>query len=103
MKEDLLDHAQLVEALSDPAFYDHRVDDVRFLQTHISSVFLTGDFVYKLKKPVNFGFIDFSTVELREQYCRANERYHLNYPKKGFLFAFYPNKQVHSITIGKIF
>jgi len=66
-----VDHAQLVEALSDPAFYDHPVDEVRFLQTHISSVFLTGDFVYKLKKPVNFGFLDFSTVELREQYCRA--------------------------------
>ena len=70
-QEDSLDHAHLVEALSDPAFYDHPVDEVRFLQTHISSVFLTGDLVYKLKKPVNFGFLDFSTVELREQYCRA--------------------------------
>jgi len=66
-----VDHAHVVEALSDPAFYDHPVDEVRFLQTHISSVFLTGDFVYKLKKPVNFGFLDFSTVELREQFCRA--------------------------------
>jgi len=66
-----VDHAQLVEALSDPAFYDHPVDEVRFLQTHISSVFLTGEFAYKLKKPVNFGFLDFSTVELREKYCRA--------------------------------
>ena len=66
-----MDHVALVDALSDPAFYDHPVEDVRFLQTHISSVFLTGDLVYKLKKPVNFGFLDFSTVELREKYCRA--------------------------------
>jgi len=44
---------------------------VRFLQTHISSVFLTGEYAYKLKKPVNFGFLDFSTVELRKLYCRA--------------------------------
>ena len=66
-----MDHAALVDALSDPGFYDHPVEEVRFLQTHISSVFLTGEVVYKLKKPVNFGFLDFSTVELREKYCRA--------------------------------
>jgi len=66
-----LDHASLVKALSKPSFYDYPVDEVRFLQTHISSVFLTGNFVYKLKKPVNFGFLDFSTVELREKNCRA--------------------------------
>lgn len=66
-----MDHASLVKALSKPSFYDDPVDEVRFLQTHISSVFLTGRFVYKLKKPVNFGFLDFSTVELREKNCRA--------------------------------
>jgi aminoglycoside phosphotransferase family enzyme/predicted kinase len=44
---------------------------VEFIQTHISSIFLTGDVAYKLKKPVDFGFLDFSTVELRERYCRA--------------------------------
>ncbi len=66
-----MDHAALVKILSEPSFYDHPVDEVRFLQTHISSVFLTGTRVYKLKKPVNFGFLDFSTIELREQNCRA--------------------------------
>ncbi|MEJ2190671.1 MAG: adenylyl-sulfate kinase, partial [Acidobacteriota bacterium] len=66
-----MDHAALVDILLQPDFYDHPVDTVRFLQTHISSVFLTGEYVYKLKKPVNFGFLDFSTVELREKYCRA--------------------------------
>ncbi len=66
-----MEHSQLVKALSDPAFYPHPVDEVRFLQTHISSVFLTGDYVYKLKKPVNFGFLDFSTLALRKLYCRA--------------------------------
>jgi aminoglycoside phosphotransferase family enzyme len=66
-----IDHAQIVEALSDPAFYPHPVEEVQFLQTHISSVFLTGEFVYKLKKPVNFGFLDFSTIELRKLYCGA--------------------------------
>ncbi len=70
-EETPLDHAALVDALLQPSFYDHPVEEVRFLQTHISSVFLTGGVVYKLKKPVNFGFLDFSTVELRELNCRA--------------------------------
>lgn len=66
-----MDHAALVAALKDPAFYDPPVERVDFVQTHISSVFLTGEKAYKLKKPVNFGFLDFSTVELRGRYCRA--------------------------------
>jgi len=66
-----LDHTDLVNAMSKPDFYDHDVEEVHFLQTHISSVFLTGEFVFKLKKPVNFGFLDYSTVELREKNCRA--------------------------------
>jgi len=66
-----VDHATLVEALQDTGFYPHPVGRVELVQTHISSVLLTGDVAYKLKKPVNFGFLDFSTVELREQFCRA--------------------------------
>lgn len=65
------DHAALVAALKDPAFWGPGVDRVDFVQTHISSVFLTGERAYKLKKPVNFGFLDFSTVELRRRYCEA--------------------------------
>jgi aminoglycoside phosphotransferase family enzyme len=66
-----IDHVQLVEALSDPAIYPHPVEGIQFIQTHISSVFLTGEYVYKLKKPVNFGFLDFSTIALRKLYCNA--------------------------------
>ena len=66
-----MDHATLVAALREPSFYPHPVDKVEFLQTHISSIFLTGERVYKLKKAVNFGFLDFSTLESRERYCRA--------------------------------
>ncbi len=64
-------HADLVAALKEPSFYGPHVEGVEFLQTHISSIFLTGERAYKLKKPVNFGFLDFSTLELREHYCRA--------------------------------
>ena len=65
-----MDHAELVAALRNPAFWDPPVPEVEFRQTHISSVFLAGDRAYKLKKPVNFGFLDFSTLELREHFCR---------------------------------
>ena len=66
-----MNHATLVRALRRPSFYGPPVVGVDFLQTHISSIFLTGERAYKLKKPVNFGFLDFSTVELRELHCRA--------------------------------
>jgi aminoglycoside phosphotransferase family enzyme len=66
-----VDHQALVEAMLEPGFYDHPVESVEYLQTHISSVFLTGDFVYKLKKPLDFGFLDYTTVELRRRFCEA--------------------------------
>ena len=65
-----MDHATIVEGLLDPAAYPHFVDEVTHLQTHISSILLTGDRAYKLKKPVDFGFLNFSTLELREMNCR---------------------------------
>ena len=59
-----------------PAFYPHLPDEVTSLQTHISYVFLAGEEVYKVKKPVRFSFLDFSTLERRHQICR--EEVHLN-------------------------
>jgi len=46
-----------------PEVYDHPVKRIELIETHISAVILTGDFVYKIKKPVDFGFLDFSTLE----------------------------------------
>jgi len=56
-------------ALSNPAFYPHYVKAIDIEETHISKVFLTGDFAYKLKKPVDLGFLDFTTLEKRHNYC----------------------------------
>lgn len=68
----------LLNALQDPALYDHPVSDFTLMETHISWVLLTGDFVYKIKKPVNFGFLDYSSLEQRAHYCaeelRLNQR-----------------------------
>jgi len=60
---------QVVEALMKPEAYDEHVKQVELKQTHISFVFLAGKFVYKVKKAVNFGFLDFSTLERRRMFC----------------------------------
>ncbi len=69
----------LVKGLCNPACYDHPVDQVELVETHISWVFLAGEFAYKLKKSVNFGFLDFSTLVKRHHYCleelRLNRRF----------------------------
>lgn len=58
-----------ITALLLPSAYHHQVDACRLVQTHISYVILAGNFVYKFKKPVNFGFLDFSTLEKRRHCC----------------------------------
>jgi uncharacterized protein len=69
----------LIQQMLLPEFYLHPVTEpIELMQTHASYVLLTGDFVYKLKKPVNFGFLDYSTVEQRKHFCeeelRLNQR-----------------------------
>ena len=49
--------------------YSHPAADVSLVQTHISFVLLAGDYAYKWKKPVDFGFLNFSTLEKRKFYC----------------------------------
>ena len=60
----------LLSALSNPDFYPHPVGTIQVEETHISRVFLTGDFVYKMKKPVDFGFLDYTTLGKRHHYCK---------------------------------
>jgi aminoglycoside phosphotransferase family enzyme len=69
----------LLKALEDPENYPHPVDaPIRVIETQISWLFLTGEYAYKLKKPVNFGFLDFTTLKQRQYYCeeelRLNQR-----------------------------
>ncbi|MDF1526948.1 MAG: AAA family ATPase [bacterium] len=69
---------RIIKELSRPEAYPHPVDKVEVIQTHISVVFLAGDLVYKVKKPLNLGFLDFTTLEKRHHYCleelRLNRR-----------------------------
>jgi hypothetical protein len=66
--------AELVEALRQPGAYPHEPADVELAQTHISLVFLAGDRVYKVKKPVNLGFLDYTTLDRRRRFCEEEVR-----------------------------
>ena len=63
-----------VSALQNPELFPHPVSGFELIETHISWVLLTGDFVYKIKKPVNFGFLDYSTLEQRAHFCKEELR-----------------------------
>jgi hypothetical protein len=69
----------LLEALLQPAAYPHPVRAVQLVETHVSWVFLTGEFAYKLKRPVRFPFVDLRSVERRAFFCaeelRLNRRF----------------------------
>ncbi len=66
--------AELLTALQHPSCYPHHPERVEMFQTHISPVFLAGDEVYKLKKPVRFSFLDYSTLAQRHHYCQEEVR-----------------------------
>lgn len=59
----------LIQALQNPALYNHPVSHFQVIETHISWVLLTGDYAYKIKKPVDLGFLNFSSLSKRHHYC----------------------------------
>jgi aminoglycoside phosphotransferase family enzyme/predicted kinase len=71
--------AALVRALDNPLAFGHPLRYLRLIETHISWIILTGNYAYKIKKPANFGFLDFSTLERRRHFCheelRLNRRF----------------------------
>jgi aminoglycoside phosphotransferase family enzyme/predicted kinase len=69
----------LIQQMLKPEFYPHPVaEPIDLIQTHISYVLLTGEYAYKVKKPVNFGFLDFTALAQRKYFCeeelRLNQR-----------------------------
>lgn len=64
----------LIRALLTPERYDHPVARVELVETHISWVLLAGEYAYKIKKPVDLGFLDFSTLPKRRHFCEEELR-----------------------------
>lgn len=65
---------QLLQRLESPACYPHPVDTVQRIETHISTLLLAGEYAYKIKKPVRFDFLDYSTLEQRRFFCEEEVR-----------------------------
>jgi aminoglycoside phosphotransferase family enzyme/predicted kinase len=70
----LAHYQDIFEMMRQPSSYPERPVSVQVIETHISWVFLTERYAYKLKKPVTFGFLDFSTPELRKRACLSEVR-----------------------------
>jgi aminoglycoside phosphotransferase family enzyme len=65
-----MDILTLQKALLDPEIYPDHPKEIGFFETHISLLFFTGKYVYKVKKPVDFGFLDFTSLEKRKYFCQ---------------------------------
>jgi hypothetical protein len=65
---------ELIHNLHNPSCYDHTASPVRVIETHVSWVLLTGEFAYKIKKPLDLGFLDFSSLDKRLHVCREEVR-----------------------------
>jgi hypothetical protein len=64
-----MDYDPFIQALQNPKLYEHPVTQFEIIETHLSWVLLTGVYAYKIKKPVNLGFVDYSTLERRRHFC----------------------------------
>ena len=61
--------SKFLKKLKNPTLYNSDLKKVKIIQTHISYVAITNNFAYKIKKPIDFGFLDFSTLEKRKYFC----------------------------------
>lgn len=80
-----VEEERLIRFMSDPGIYGHRPKSVRLIQTHASLVFVASPLVFKIKKPVNFGFLDFSTLEKRRHFCERELELNQRLCPEGYL------------------
>jgi uncharacterized protein len=94
--------SELIAQMLVPEFYPHPVStSIQLIQTHASVVFLTGDFAYKLKKPVNFGFLDYSTVANRRHFCEEEIRLNQRGAQELYLEVLPISKQGQKYQLGR--
>lgn len=90
---------EIIKAMFRKETYDEDVYKIEMVQTHISWVFLTGKYAYKIKKPVNFGFLDFSTLDKRRFYCYEEFRINSLLAKDMYIDVVTINKKGDKIKI----
>ena len=77
--------SSMIDDLMIPSAFPDSTDKITLAQTHISTVFIGDKFVYKIKKPVNFGFLDFSTLKKRNYYCKKEVELNSRFSKDVYL------------------
>jgi len=92
--------AAIVSFLKNGANYPHATQEVRHVETHISHVFLTGEYAYKLKKAVKFDFLDFSTLERRKHFCFEELRLNSRFAPDLYLEVLSVNRTGDTFSIG---
>ncbi len=90
----------LIEAMTRPGFYPDFSRHVELKQTHISYVFLAGDYVYKVKKPVHFPFLDCTNLTSRFRYCAEEVRLNARLSPRVYLGVFAILKTADSFILG---
>ncbi len=94
-----MNQKNFVEQIKNPDTYEKKVDSVKLIQTHISFVALTGKYAYKIKKPVDFGFLDFSTLEKRKYFCEEELRFNRRLCPEIYLDVISINKKKDGLKI----
>ncbi|NIB41078.1 AAA family ATPase [Pseudomaricurvus alkylphenolicus] len=95
-----MDSPHMIEALQQASVYPHPAIAVEMLQTHISWVLLTGEYAYKVKKPMDFGFLNFSTLEQRKFFCEEELRLNHRFAPELYLEVVSINDNNGEISIG---
>jgi aminoglycoside phosphotransferase family enzyme len=75
----------VVEALLEPEAYPHRPRKIELVQTQMSFVFLAGEYVYKIKKPVDLGYLDYTTLEKRHFFCQEELKLNRRLCERAYL------------------
>lgn len=83
----------------DPSIYPEPTSTVEFKETHISRIYLTDHYVYKLKKPLNLGFLDFSTLAKRHHFCREEVRLNSRFSPDAYLGVVALRQRGESVSI----
>jgi len=95
-----MDLTDLIAALSRPQAYPGGVDRVVVRQTHISVVFLAGERAYKVKKPLDLGFLDFTTLERRRRFCHEEVRLNRRLAPQVYLGVLPVTRDADGVRLG---
>ncbi len=89
-----------IAGLLKPGAYPHDTRNLRVVETHISWVLLTGEYAYKIKKAVDFGFLDYSTLQKRKFFCEEELRLNSRFAPDLYLDVVAINRKDGKLRIG---